>query len=140
MTTVTLRSTKAEIFRALDIATAELALAREQLSQLRNDNLRLEAEVTKLGSENMVLRQDCEAEDEHATQRAVADGRDIVDGDELPAPLVLTQRDYAPEAKNRLKAYASVVAAYTKAATRIDWNRGVVQYYVKSTKEWRDAK
>ena len=50
MTTVTLRSTKAEIFRALDIATAELALAREQLSQLRNDNLRLEAEVSKLNT------------------------------------------------------------------------------------------
>lgn len=131
MTTVTLRSTKAEIFATLDRATAELALAREQLSQLRADNDRLRTEAAK---------RDRAAFEDAIDASEAEHGCDVVDGDELPAPLVLTQRDYAPEAKNRLKAYAGVVAAYTKAATRIDWNRGVVQYYVKSTKEWRDAK
>lgn len=129
MTTALKSHTKAELVALLQSKIAECNTFREQVSQLVADNDRLR-------TENAVLRQGCEAEDEHAAQRSVADGRDVVEAE----PMVLTQRDYAPEAKNRLKAYAGVVAAYTKAATRIDWSRGKVQYYVKATREWRDAK
>lgn len=117
------RSTKAEILTVFAQRMAELNATREELSRVRADCERFssayyaqEAELAKLRHENCVLRQDCEATDDYATQQAVA-----------------------AASRETLQQRASNFARNHRCVTRIDTARGVVQYHDKRLQMWRDV-